>query len=218
MLTRVLALSGARGHGGGAVAVADRAPRAQRSSTGASPHVPGIRVGHFTLTERPTGCTVVLVDGDGAVGRRVAARRRPGTRETDLLDPLNMVDKRQRDRAVRRQRLRPRRRAGRRAYLEERQIGWNVGAAGVVPIVPAAILFDLGFGGDSEDPADGRLRLQGRRRPPPNGAVAEGNVGAGAGATVGKMAAAAARAMKGGIGSASDRAAERPHRRRRSPR
>ena len=55
--------------------------------------VPGIRVGHFTLAKRPTGCTVVLIDGEGAtagVSQRGAA---PGTRETDLLDPLNMVEK-----------------------------------------------------------------------------------------------------------------------------
>ena len=54
--------------------------------------VEGIKVGHHTLTERPTGCTVILVDGDavGGVSQRGGA---PGTRETDLLDPLNMVDK-----------------------------------------------------------------------------------------------------------------------------
>src|SRR4029450_11890626 len=109
--------------------------------------VPGIKVGHFTLTERPTGCTVVLVDGDavGGVSQRGGA---PGTRETDLLDPLNMVDK------VNAIVL-----AGGSAYgldagegavkdPEEDGSGWNVGAAGVVPIVPAAILIDLGFGGD----------------------------------------------------------------------
>src|SRR5262245_1369829 len=54
--------------------------------------VPGLKVGHFTLSERPTGCTVVLVDGDavGGVSQRGGA---PGTRETDLLNPLNLVDK-----------------------------------------------------------------------------------------------------------------------------
>jgi L-aminopeptidase/D-esterase-like protein len=86
-------------------------------------------------------------------------------------------------------------------FLEERGIGWNVGAAGVVPIVPAAILFDLGFGGDSKirPGADCGYRAATAAA---NGAVAEGNVGAGAGATVGKLA-GAARSMKGGIGSAS---------------
>ena len=54
--------------------------------------VEGFSVGHYTLTERPTGCTVILVDGDavGGVSQRGGA---PGTRETDLLNPLNMVDK-----------------------------------------------------------------------------------------------------------------------------
>src|SRR5688572_20311040 len=68
-----------------------QAPRP--SSTNATiTAVPGIRVGHHTLSERPTGCTVVLIDGDavGGVSQRGGA---PGTRETDLLDPLNMVDK-----------------------------------------------------------------------------------------------------------------------------
>ena len=96
----------------------------------------------------------------GGVSQRGGA---PGTRETDLLDPPNLVDKVNAivlsggsayglDAAQ-----------GVVRYLEERKIGWNVGAAGVVPIVPAAILFDLGFGGDPQDPPDGRLRLPGRR-------------------------------------------------------
>jgi len=163
--------------------------------------VPGIRVGQFTLAERPTGCTVVLVEGDGAVGGVSQRGGAPGTRETDLLDPLNMVDK------VNAIVL-----AGGSAYgldaaqgvvkfLEEKGIGWNVGAAGVVPIVPAAILFDLGFGADPKirPGADCGYRAATAAA---NGAVAEGNVGAGAGATVGKLA-GAARSMKGGIGSAS---------------
>jgi L-aminopeptidase/D-esterase-like protein len=163
--------------------------------------VPGIRVGHFTLTERPTGCTVVLVDGEGAVGGVSQRGGAPGTRETDLLDPLNMVDKVNAivlaggsayglDAAQ-----------GAVKYLEERRIGWNVGAAGVVPIVPAAIVFDLGFGGDPRirPTADCGYKAATSAS---NGAVPEGNVGAGAGATVGKMG-GPRRAMKGGVGSAS---------------
>src|SRR5690606_14276964 len=109
--------------------------------------VHGIKVGHHTLTERPTGCTVILVEGEGATGGVSQRGGAPGTRETDLLDPANMVDK------VNAVVL-----AGGSAYgleaatgtvrwLEERKIGWPVGQAGVVPIVPAAILFDLPFGG-----------------------------------------------------------------------
>ncbi len=55
--------------------------------------VAGIRVGHHTMAGRPTGCTVVLVDGEGAVGGVSQRGGAPGTRETDLLNPLNMVDR-----------------------------------------------------------------------------------------------------------------------------
>jgi len=162
--------------------------------------VPGIRVGQHTLAERPTGCTVVLIDGPGAVGGVAQRGGAPGTRETDLLDPLNMVDKVNGivlsggsafglDAAQ-----------GVVRYLEERHIGWPVGANGVVPIVPAAILFDLGFGGDAKvrPTADCGYRAATSAS---SAAVAEGNVGAGAGATVGKMG--GGRPMKGGIGSAA---------------
>ena len=165
--------------------------------------VEGLRVGHFTLAERPTGCTVVLVDGDGAAGGVSQRGGAPGTRETDLLDPGNLVDKVNAivlsggsafglDAAQ-----------GVVRYLEERKIGWNVGAAGVVPIVPAAILFDLGFGGDPKvrPTADCGYRAA---MAASDGPVREGNVGAGAGATLGKVA-GRDRSMKGGTGSASIR-------------
>jgi L-aminopeptidase/D-esterase-like protein len=165
--------------------------------------IEGLRVGHYTLTERPTGCTVVLVDGEGAAGGVSQRGGAPGTRETDLLNPLNMVDKVNAivlsggsafglDAAQ-----------GTVRYLEERKIGWNVGAAGVVPIVPSAIIFDLPFGGDPKirPTADCGYRAA---QAASDGAVAEGNVGAGAGATLGKVA-GRDRAMKGGIGSASIR-------------
>src|SRR5687767_13274606 len=148
--------------------------------------VPGIKVGHHTLSERPTGCTVILVEGAGATGGVSQRGGAPGTRETDLLDPLNMVD-----------RVNAVVLAGGSAYgldaaqgtvryLEERGIGWRVGAAGVVPIVPAAILFDLGFGGNAKirPTADCGYRAAAAAS---GGPVAEGNVGAGAGATVGKL-------------------------------
>ncbi len=165
--------------------------------------VDGLRVGHVTLTERPTGCTVILVDGEGAPGGVSQRGAAPGTRETDLLDPLNMVDKVNAivltggsayglDAAQ-----------GVVRYLEERKIGWNVGAAGVVPIVPAAVLFDLPFGGDPRirPTADCGYRAA---QAASDALVAEGNVGAGTGAVVG-MVAGRQRAMKGGLGSASIR-------------
>jgi L-aminopeptidase/D-esterase-like protein len=164
--------------------------------------VDGLRVGHHTLSERPTGCTVVIVDGEGATGGVSQRGGAPGTRETDLLNPLNMVDK------VNAVVL-----SGGSAYgldaaqgavrfLEERGVGWKVGSAGVVPIVPAAILFDLGFGGNPKvrPAADCGYKAAAAATAGP---VEEGNVGAGAGATVGKIAGGPP--MKAGIGSASVR-------------
>jgi len=109
--------------------------------------VDGIKVGHFTLAERPTGCTVVLAK-DGTTGSVDVRGGAPGTRETDLLNPVNDVQIVNAivlsggsafglDAA-----------SGTMKWLDERHIGYPVGTAGVVPIVPSAILFDLGFGGD----------------------------------------------------------------------
>src|SRR4051812_32348433 len=162
--------------------------------------VEGIKVGQVTLTERPTGCTVVLVDGEGAPGGVAQRGGAPGTRETDLLDPLNLVDKVNAivlsggsayglDAAQ-----------GAVRYLEEHGIGWKVGAAGVVPIVPSAILFDLGFGGSAAIRPTADCGYKAATAAAAT-AVQEGNVGAGAGATVGKLA--GNRAMKAGIGSAA---------------
>src|ERR687891_2264446 len=106
--------------------------------------VEGLRVGHVTLSERPTGCTVVLVDGEGVPGGVAQRGGAPGTRETDLLDPLNMVDK------VNAVVLSGGSAFGLDAaqgvvkYLDERKIGYKT-VAGVVPIVPGAILYDLHF-------------------------------------------------------------------------
>lgn len=179
------------------VAIEGQSPRMR--SNGLT-DVEGLRVGHFTLTERPTGCTVVLVDGDGAVGGVSQRGAAPGTRETDLLHPLNLVDK-----------VNALVFAGGSAYgldaahgvvryLEERRVGWNVGPAGVVPIVPAAILFDLSIGDPKIRPtAECGYKAAAAATAGP---VAEGNVGAGAGATVGKVA-GRERAMKGGTGTAA---------------
>ncbi len=161
--------------------------------------IPGIRVGHFTLSERPTGCTVVLVER-GAVGGVDVRGAAPGTRETDLLEPMNTVQQ------VHAVVLSGGSAFGLAAadgvmrYLEERQIGFDVGVARV-PIVPAAILFDLGVGGrpDVRPTAECGYRAA---EAATTGPVAEGNVGAGAGATVGKLL-GGGRAMKAGIGSAA---------------
>ena len=161
--------------------------------------VAGIKVGHFTLAERPTGCTAILTEA-GATASVDVRGGAPGTRETDLLEPLNTV-----------QQVHAIVLAGGSAfgldaatgvvkYLEEKGVGYDVGIA-KVPIVPAAILFDLAVGGKPSvrPAADCGYRAA---QAATSGPVAEGNVGAGAGATVGKSA-GPARAMKAGIGSAS---------------
>jgi len=160
--------------------------------------VAGLKVGHRTLEMRPTGCTVVLAEGGAVAGVDVRGSA-PGTRETDLLNPLNLVDQVHAivlsggsafglDAA-----------SGVMRYLEERKIGFPT-AYGVVPIVPAAILFDLGVGDPKVRP--GADCGYAAALSASSGAVEEGNVGAGAGATVGKMT-GMDRAMKGGIGSAA---------------
>ncbi len=158
----------------------------------------GLQVGHFTHTARPTGCTVVLCP-DGAVAGVDVRGAAPGTRETDLLAPSNLV-----------QHIHGITLAGGSAWgldaasgtarwLEEQGAGLDVGV-GRIPLVPAAVLFDLTVG-DARirpDAAAGYAACQvaSRQRP------AEGSVGAGAGALVGKVF-GAERAMQGGIGSAS---------------
>ncbi|MBA3639515.1 MAG: P1 family peptidase [Acidobacteria bacterium] len=161
--------------------------------------VHGIKVGHHTLTERSTGCTVILVDGEGVAGGVSQRGGAPGTSETDLLDPLNMVDKVNAVVLSGGSAYGLDARMGTVRWLEEKKIGWPVGGAGVVPIVPSAILFDLPFGNKPtvRPTADCGYKATEAASYAP---VAEGNVGAGAGATVGKMG---GRPMKGGLGSAS---------------
>ncbi|MCE5282500.1 MAG: P1 family peptidase [Deltaproteobacteria bacterium] len=161
--------------------------------------VPGIRVGHWTLAERPTGCTVVLC-GAGAVAGVDVRGASPGTRETDLLNPVNSVQQVHAvvlsggsafglDAA-----------SGVMRYLDEKNIGFKAGPINV-PIVPAAVLFDLDVGGDPKirPTAECGYRAAQAATADP---VAEGNVGAGAGATIGKIA-GSGRAMKSGLGSAA---------------
>jgi L-aminopeptidase/D-esterase-like protein len=174
--------------------------RAQSAAPRGLTEVAGLKVGHHTLTERPTGCTVILVDGDGAVGGVSQRGGAPGTRETDLLDPLNMVDKVNAIVLSGGSAYGLEAATGTVRFLEEKGVGWKVGPAGVVPIVPAAILFDLPFGGKPtvRPTADCGYKAA---QAATDGPVAEGNVGAGAGATVGKMG--MNRSMKGGVGSAA---------------
>jgi L-aminopeptidase/D-esterase-like protein len=162
------------------------------------PSIPGIRVGHAHDPEALTGCTVVLCEG-GAIGGVDQRGGAPGTRETDAMHPLHLV------REIHAVVL-----AGGSAfgldcasgvvrYLEERGVGFDVRVARV-PIVPAAILFDLGIGRADvrPDAAMGYAACQNAKAGPP----AEGNVGAGMGATVGKIL-GMENAMKSGIGAAA---------------
>ncbi len=167
---------------------------------GAITDVPGIEVGHFTDARRPTGCSVVVARA-GAVGGVDVRGAAPGTRETDLLAPTNTVDTVHAvllsggsafglDAA-----------SGVMRWLDERGIGLPVGPARV-PIVPGAVLFDLTVGDAAirPDAAAGYAACEAARP----GAPAEGCVGAGTGAAVGKVFGMDF-AMKGGIGTASVR-------------
>lgn len=160
--------------------------------------VAGIRVGHWTHASGSTGCTAVLTSGGAVAGVDVRGGG-PGTRETDLLKPEASVE------SVHAVVL-----SGGSAYglaaadgvmrfLEGEDVGFPVGGS-VVPIVPAAILFDLGVGDPTVRPnaESGFLAAESASSEP----VAVGSVGAGAGASVGKMF-GPERAMRGGLGSAA---------------
>jgi len=160
--------------------------------------VAGLEVGHCTETRRPTGCTVVLAR-QGAVAGVDVRGAAPGTRETDLLQPANLV-----------QQVHAVSLAGGSAWgldaasgvmrwLEENGIGLATGYS-LVPIVPAAVVFDLGVGDARVRPdaqAGYRACMAASTQPP-----AQGNVGAGSGALVGKLL-GMDRAMRGGLGTAS---------------
>ncbi|MET8580953.1 P1 family peptidase [Streptomyces collinus] len=164
--------------------------------------VAGLRVGHATRTGegRLTGTTVVLAPEGGAVAAVDVRGGGPGTKETDALDPRNVVQRVDAvvltggsayglDAA-----------SGVMAWLEERGRGVRVGPAPahVVPVVPAACVFDLGRGGDFRarpDAATGRAAVEDAAAGAPGAAVPEGCVGAGTGAVAGRL--------KGGVGTAS---------------
>ena len=159
--------------------------------------VEGIRVGHFTYPNAPTGCTVVIADG-GAVGGVDVRGGAPGTVETDLLDPVNTVERVDAVFVSGGSAYGLGTRGGVMRHLEERGQGFPVGSLGVVPIVSGAIVFDLRVADVRPGPDCGYEAAAAAGAGP----VAEGSVGAGAGATVGKMR-GMAWAMKGGVGTSS---------------
>ena len=165
---------------------------------GSITRVAGIEVGHFTDTRRPTGCTVVMAR-EGAVAGVDVRGAAPGTRETDLLHPSNLVDKVHAIMLAGGSAWGLEAATGAVRWLEERGVGLDV-AVGRLPIVPAAVLFDL-LVGDMRirpDAAAGYAACAAASSADP----AEGNVGAGAGAVVGKVF-GIQHAMKGGVGTAS---------------
>jgi len=162
----------------------------------------GIKVGHFTDRKAATGCTVILCERGAVAGVDVSGSS-PGTRETDLLRPGNSVERVQAivlgggsafglDAAT-----------GVMKYLEEGGFGYET-SAGKVPIVPAAIIFDLNVGDPKIRPGanEGYQACLAAA----DGSVAEGCVGAGTGASVGKIL-GVQRAVKSGLGTASERIA-----------
>ncbi len=159
--------------------------------------IPGFRIGQFTHRERGTGCTVILCESGAVAGVDVRGAA-PGTRETDLLDPSNMAP------VVHAVLLTGGSAYGLGAaggvmrYLGERGVGFDTRIY-PVPIVPAAVVFDLGLGPVAwPDAEDGyRACESASENVPP-----EGSAGAGTGATVGKIMGPAG-AMKGGVGYAA---------------
>lgn len=160
--------------------------------------VPGIRVGHATNEAACTGCTVILCEA-GAVGGVDQRGGAPGTRETDALHPLHLVQQVHAVMLSGGSAFGLDTASGAVRYLEERGVGFDVGVARV-PIVPAAILFDLALGTAKIRP-DAEMGYQACMNAD-GGLVPEGNVGAGTGATVGKIL-GIRQAMKAGIGACS---------------
>ena len=161
--------------------------------------IAGITAGHVTDELNMTGVTVVRFAGDGARAAVSVQGAAPGTRETDLLEPGNLVEKVHAivltggsayglDAA-----------SGVMAALEEEGVGLPVSEDTVVPIVPAAVLFDLNVGSSKVRPGvDWGYKAAKAANDAP---IASGNVGAGMGATVGKLL-GPSRVTKGGLGSA----------------
>lgn len=160
--------------------------------------VAGLELGHHTLAERPTGCTVILAR-DGAVGGVDVRGSAPGTREIALLDPVNSVERIHGVTLAGGSAFGLDAASGVMRYLDERDLGYRLGDK-VIPIVVGAILYDLGLEGDRKirpGPDCGYAAADVASTAPP----VEGSVGAGAGATVGKLG--GGRRMKGGFGTAS---------------
>ena len=160
--------------------------------------VPGIEVGHAQNRKALTGCTVILCRKGAVTGVDVRGGA-PGTRETDLLNPGNLVQQVHAVMLAGGSAFGLDAASGVMRYLEEDQIGFQTREA-LIPIVPSAILYDLDLG-DPKIRPDVKMGYQACLNASKN-ETAEGVVGAGTGASVGKML-GQSQAMKSGIGSAS---------------
>jgi len=162
--------------------------------------VPGIKVGHYSDKEAATGCTVILCE-EGAVAGADVRGSAPGTRETDLLRPMSLVGQAHAILLSGGSAFGLEAAGGVMRYLEERGYGFDTGVV-KVPIVPAAILFDLRLGSAQvrPGPEEGYQACLAAS----DGPVAEGSVGAGTGATVGKIL-GPEKMTKSGLGTASQR-------------
>jgi len=160
--------------------------------------IPGILVGHAQDEAALTGCTVILCE-KGAVGGVDQRGGAPGTREVDALHPMHLVNKVHGVVLAGGSAFGLEAATGVMRFLEEKGVGFDTRVY-KIPIVPAAILFDLGIGNGKvrPDAAMGYLACQNATSTPP----AEGNAGAGMGATVGKIL-GLGQCMKSGIGTAS---------------
>ncbi len=155
-----------------------------------------IKVGHKENLDAATGCTVILCE-NGATGGVDVRGGAPGTRETDLLDPLNMVEEIHGVLLTGGSAFGLDAASGVMKYLEEKKVGLDVGVTSV-PIVVAAVLFDLDIG-DHRIRPDKSMGYQACHNAS-KGKVQEGTIGAGTGATVGKIL-GGQYSMKGGLGS-----------------
>lgn len=162
-------------------------------------NVPGFRIGHAEDQTALTGCTVILCDKDtrGGVDQRGGS---PGTRETDLLRPMHMVEIVNAVLLTGGSAFGLDAAAGVMRYCEEQKQGYPVGPT-VVPIVPSAVLMDLGVG-DYKVRPDAAMGYEACQAAETTTVLAQGNVGAGTGATVGKIL-GKNQSMKGGIGHAA---------------
>jgi L-aminopeptidase/D-esterase-like protein len=158
--------------------------------------IPGIEIGHAADLEALTGCTVVLCRKGAVAGVDVRGGA-PGTRETDLLNPLNLVEKVHAVVLAGGSAFGLDAASGVMRYLEEQGIGFDTGAA-KVPIVPAAILYDLALGSAKTRP-DANMGYHAAESATAESSP-EGNVGAGTGASVGKIFGMKS-AMKSGLGA-----------------